>query len=587
MRPEEPQDLNAGDVRAKAIDAARGKEPFDLLLHGGCIADVITGQVRPADVGIAGPLIASVHPPGARRDARAMLNAAGKVVAPGLIDVHLHIESSMVTPRTYGEAVLARGVTTVVWDPHEFGNVCGVDGLRWAVEQAGDAPLRVLTLAPSCVPSAPGLETSGADLDAGTLRDVLAWPDIQGLAEVMDMHGVIERKPRMTKIVQEGLASGMPVFGHARGLSGPDLNAYAAAGISSDHEITSAEDLGNKLEAGLFIELRGSHDHLLPDFVEAIAAYPQMPQTLSLCTDDVFPDDLWNAGGVDDVLRRITRYGMPAIDALRAATLNAAFRLGRHDLGAVAPGRRADLAVFSDLRNYRTETVIFNGVEVCVRHGWPDQSGDQLARGLGLRSFSPEDFLVQSGPGPVRIATIDEPRFTRWGEAVASVADGYVRPPEGSISMAVVNRHGAGTSPSIAFLRGWGAWRGAFCTTVSHDSHNLTVFGSNATDMAIAANAVRAAGGGLAAVADGEVRAILPLPIAGLISGRPLPEVANAFMDVKEAMDEIAAWKPPYRVFKACFGASLACNPGPHLTDLGIADAATGKVLASPVLGSA
>ena len=390
----------------------------------------------------------------------------------------------------------------------------------------------------------------------------------------------------MTKIVREGLASGKPVFGHARGLSGPDLNAYAAAGVSSDHEITSAEDLGDKLEAGLFIELRGSHDHLLPDFVEVIAAYPRVPQTLSLCTDDVFPDDLWGAGGLDDVLRRITRYGMPAIEALRAATLNAAFRLGRHDLGAVAPGRRADLAVFPDLRDYRADAVIFNGVEVCVQDSRPDQSGDQLARGLGLRSFSPEDFLVRAGSGPVRVATIDEPRFTRWGEAVASVADGYVRPPEGSISMAVVNRHGADTSPRVAFLRGWGAWRGAFCTTVSHDSHNLTVFGSNATDMAVAANAVRTAGGGLAAVSDGQVRAILPLPVAGLVSGRPLPDVAGAFMAVKEAMDEIATWKPPYRVFKACFGASLACNPGPHLTDLGIADAATGNVLASPVLGS-
>ena len=246
----------------------------------------------------------------------------------------------------------------------------------------------------------------------------------------------------------------------------------------------------------------------LPDFVEVIAAYPRVPQTLSLCTDDVFPDDLWGAGGLDDVLRRITRYGMPAIEALRAATLNAAFRLGRHDLGAVAPGRRADLAVFPDLRDYRADAVIFNGVEVCVQDSRPDQSGDQLARGLGLRSFSPEDFLVRAGSGPVRVATIDEPRFTRWGEAVASVADGYVRPPEGSISMAVVNRHGAETLPRVAFLRGWGAWRGAFCTTVSHDSHNLTVFGSNATDMAVAANAVRTAGGGLAAVSDGQVRAI-------------------------------------------------------------------------------
>ncbi|MDE2913976.1 MAG: amidohydrolase family protein [Paracoccaceae bacterium] len=587
MRLEEPQDLEAGNLRTRAVDAARGAKPFDLLLHGGCVADVITGQIRPADVGVVGPLIASVHPPGARRDSRATLNAAGKVIAPGLIDTHLHIESSMVTPRTYCEAVLARGVTTIVWDPHEFANVCGIEGVRWAVKQASDAPNRILTLAPSCVPSAPGLETTGADFDADTLRDVLAWPGIKGLAEVMDMRGVITCEPRMTGIVREGLASGKPVFGHARGLSGPDLNAYVAAGVTSDHEITSAEDLGSKLEAGLFIELRGSHDHLLPACVEALASYPRVPQTLTLCTDDVFPDDLWRAGGLDDVLRRITRYGMPAIEALRAATLNAALRLGRHDLGAVAPGRRADLAVFSDLRDFRAEAVIFNGVEIGARDGRPDQSCDQLARGLGLRSFGSEDFLVRADSGRVRVATIDEPRFTRWGEAVASTAGGYVRPPEGSITMAVVNRHGAGTAPRMAFLRGWGAWRGAFCTTVSHDSHNLTVFGSNATDMAVAANAIRAAHGGLAAVADGRVRALLPLPVAGLVSEQPLPDVAGAFAAVKEAMDQIATWKPPYRVFKACFGASLACNPGPHLTDLGITDAETGNVLTSPVLGAA
>ncbi len=262
-----------------------------------------------------------------------------------------------------------------------------------------------------------------------------------------------------------------------------------------------------------------------------------------------------------------------------------------HAFGAMVAwlqaGRRADLAVFPDLRDFRAEAVILDGVEIGARDGRPDRSCDRLARGLGLRSFAPEDFLVRAGPGPVRVATIDEPRFTRWGEAAASVADGRVRPPEGSISMAVVNRRGAGSAPRIAFLRGWGAWRGAFCTTVSHDSHNLTVFGSDAADMAVAANAVRAAGGGLAAVADGRVRAMLPLPVAGLVSGRPLPEVAAAFAAVREAMDGIATWKPPHRVFKACFGASLACNPGPRLTDLGIVDAATGNVLPSPVLGAA
>ncbi len=583
----EPADLNATELRAKAVAAARGIVPFDLLLAGGQVADVITGQLRPADVGIAGPLIASVHPSGTRRDALSTYDASGKVIAPGLIDAHMHIESSMVTPLTYGETVLGRGVTTLVWDPHEFGNVWGFEGVTWAVEQAGFAPLRILTLAPSCVPSAPGMETSGADLDAESLREILALPGIHGLAEVMDMNGVIARGPRMTAILQQGLSSGKPVFGHARDLAGEDLNAYVASGVSSDHEITSGEDLRSKIETGLYIELRGSHDHLLPEFVHVLAEYDQLPQTVTLCTDDVFPDDLAESGGLDDVVRRLIRYGMPPLDAFRAATLNAASRLGRHDLGAVAPGRRADIAVFDDLRSCRAEAVFLNGIDAEQLPGKRASPEDNLPGRLSVQPFCPGDFEIRSDASRVRVATIDQPRFTQWGETEADVVEGRVLAPREAIRMAVVNRHGVQSSPRVAFLRGWGEWKGAFCTTVSHDSHNLTVFGSSTRDMAAAANAVLAAGGGLSVAADGEVRARLPLPVAGLVSDRPVSEVGEAFRAVRSAMDDIVTWKPPYRVFKACFGASLACNPGPHLTDLGIADMARQTILASPVLGPA
>ncbi|MDE0531304.1 MAG: amidohydrolase family protein [Albidovulum sp.] len=582
----EPADLNADELRAKAVAAARGVEPFDLLLAGGQVADVITGKLRTADVGVSGPLIASVHPAGTRRDALKTCDAAGMVIAPGLIDAHMHIESSMVTPRTYGETVLKRGVTTIVWDPHEFGNVWGVKGVIWAVKQAGLAPLRVLTLAPSCIPSAPGLETSGAEIDADSLREVLSLPGIHGLAEVMDMNGVVAREPRMASIVQQGLLSGKPIFGHARSLTGADLNAYAASGISSDHEITSSADLRSKIESGLFIELRGSHDHLLPDFVRTLLEYEQLPQTVTLCTDDVFPDDLSESGGVDDVVRRLIHYGMPPMNALRAATLNAASRLLRQDLGAVAPGRRADIVVFDDLISCKAEFVFLGGVEA-DQLKIPAPTFGALPRAMSLRPFCSEDFEVRSQSRRVRVATIDQPRFTKWGEAVADVVNGRVLAPIGAIRMAVVNRHGSQSSPKVAFLRGWGDWRGAFCTTVSHDSHNLTVFGSDTEDMAVAANAVLAAGGGLAVASDGAVNALLPLPIAGLVSERPVSEVGASFKAVRTAMDDIVTWKPPYGVFKACFGASLACNPGPHLTDLGIADMARQTILASPVLGAA
>ncbi len=204
----------------------------------------------------------------------------------------MHVESSMVTPATYADAVLPRGVTTIVWDPHEFGNVTGIAGVRWAADAIADLPLRCVLLAPSSVPSAPGLELAGADFNADAIATMLSWPEIGGIAEMMNMRGVIDGDARMHAIVQAGLAAAKPVNGHARGLAGSDLQAFVAAGVSSDHELVSADDLVAKLRAGLTIELRGSHDHLLPEFVEALNTLGHLPQTVTLCTDDVFPDDL-------------------------------------------------------------------------------------------------------------------------------------------------------------------------------------------------------------------------------------------------------------------------------------------------------
>src|SRR5690348_10940816 len=209
-------DLNDPALRDRAVRAARGEAAFDVLLTGGLVADVATGELRAADVGIVGPLIASVHAPGARVDAAERIAVDGQVVAPALIDVHLHIESSMLTPRRYAEVVVPQGTTTIVWDPHEIGNVSGLSGLRWAIDAARDLPLRILTLAPSCVPSAPGLERTGADFGPDEMREMLRWPEIAGVAEVMDMRGVLERGPRARGIVDAGLASGKLVCGHAR-----------------------------------------------------------------------------------------------------------------------------------------------------------------------------------------------------------------------------------------------------------------------------------------------------------------------------------------------------------------------------------
>ena len=575
--------MNDAALRARAVAAARGDAPFDVLISGGTLVDVVTGELRPADIGLVGPLIVSVHPTGSRQDATQVLDAKGGYVAPGLIDTHMHIESSMVTPASYAAAVVAKGVTTVVWDPHEFANVHGLDGMSWASRASRNLPLRTILLAPSCVPSAPGLERAGADFDATVLAEILFWPEVGGVAEVMNMRGVIERDPRMSAILQEGLHADKLICGHARGLEGADLNAFMAAGVTSDHELTSADDLMAKLRAGLTIELRGSHDHLLPEFVEALNRLGHLPPTLTLCTDDVFPDDLLKGGGLDDVVRRLVRYGLRPQWALQAATLNAAARLQRNDLGLIAAGRRADIVVFDDLTQFSARHVLVSGTPVAEQGRMiveiPEIDAAPLKGSMKLPLRSPEDFRVKSNGKRVRLATIDRPRFTRWGEIEADVVDGFVVPPDGTTMISVTHRHGkADAITRTGFLTGWGEWKGSFATTVSHDSHNLTVFGGNEADMTLAANAVIKAGGGMAVASGGKVTALLPLPLSGLVSDAPLTEVAAGFEAVREAVGKVVEWQPPYLVFKACFGATLACNTGPHQTDMGIADVLTGTV---------
>lgn len=583
------RDLDDEILREAAVAAARGDRPFDMLIRGGTLVDMVTGERRAADIGLMGPLIASVHLPDARLDAHETTDASGLFLSPGLIDTHMHVESSMITPAAYAAATLPRGVTTLVWDPHELGNVHGTPGIDWSAEATRMLPQRHVLLAPSCVPSAPGLEVAGADFSADTIAALLARPEIGGIAEVMDMRAVIEGRQRMSAILAAGRNSSKPIHGHARSLAGPDLQAFIAAGISSDHEIVSGEDLLAKLRAGLTIELRGSHDHLLPECVAALNTLPQLPQTLTLCTDDVFPDDLFETGGLDDVVRRLVRYGMTPEWALQAATLNAARRIGRNDLGLIAPGRRADIVLFEDLTEFRAKLVLSSG-RLVARNGVLTESVQEidpapLQGSMHLALLREEDFRIPCAGTEATLAVIAKPRFTEWAEAIAAVSDGFVVPPDGATLIAVAHRHGrADARPRVGLLSGWGTWRGGLATTVSHDSHNLTVFGGNARDMAAAANAVIEAGGGMAVAADGEVLAVLALPLSGLLSDAPLADVARAFTALRKAADGIVDWQPPYLVFKAVFGATLACNAGPHQTDRGIADGTTGALLETPIL---
>ncbi|ARQ01561.1 adenine deaminase [Pseudorhodoplanes sinuspersici] len=570
------------EIRKRAIDAAQSRAPFDLLLRGARIANVATMEIYEADIGIVGPMIASVHAPGAFTEAKETHDLAGLIVTPGFIDGHVHVESSHMLPHHYASVVVPQGTTTIFWDPHELANVIGLDGIRYAIAATRNLPLRFIVQASSCVPAAPGLEISGADFKADDIRELMSWPDVAGLAEVMDMRAVLEAQPRMMGILEAANASGKIIEGHARELTGPGLMAYLSAGISADHEIGSGDDALEKLRAGFTVEIRGSHDNVLPGVVEALNSLPVIPTNLTICTDDVFPDYLVAHGGINDVLRRLIRYGLDPLQAIRCATINNAIRLRRDDLGLVAAGRKADLVALSDLREVKIESVYSNGRHVAKggRMIEPVPAYEPpLDNTMKVATLSADDFRVRvlgMTNGRAVLQTIKGARFNSWSEVEVEVRDGFaVVPPELSV-MAIVHRHGRNDpKPQVAIIEGWERWRGAFATSYSHDSHNLIVYGHDAAEMALAANTVIGMKGGTAVVKDGEVAASLAYPVAGMLSLDGPEEVGRAHKRIVEVAGEICAWQPPYRTFKALSGQSLACNPGPHLTDLGLTDGTT------------
>ncbi|HID9092235.1 TPA: adenine deaminase [Enterobacter mori] len=577
----------SAETRRRAVQAARGEMPFDLLLTHTRIVDMATGEIRDADVGIVGELIASVHPRGSRSDARETHDLNNRYLSPGLMDTHVHLESSHLLPARYAEIVLAQGTTAVFWDPHELANVLGIAGVRFAIEASRNLPLQVMVAAPSSVPSTPGLEMSGADFAGKEMDTLLGWPEVRGVAEVMDMHGVLNGSQRMLEIMQAGLDSGKLIEGHARGLHGADLQAYLAAGVTSDHELTSADDALEKLRAGLTLEIRGSHPYLLPDIVSALKSLPHLSSQITVCTDDVPPDILLEKGGIVALLNLLIEHGLPATHALRFATLNAAIRLQRNDLGLIAAGRRADLVAFDSLEKLRARQVYVAGKLIARDGAMIEPIVDTILPlprdTVRLSALADDDFRMKidnAKHGVARLRHISGARFTQWGEVDAQVRDGVVAIPDGFSLIWVQHRHARhAAKPQLALLEGWGELRGAIATSYSHDSHNLVVLGRDPHDMALAANMLIQSGGGMALVQNGDVIAHVAMPIAGMLSELPPDELARQFSELRERSNLIADWEPPYRVFKAIEGTCLACNAGPHLTDLGLTDGTTRQIV--------
>lgn len=575
-------------TRRRAVQAAKGEVPFDLLLTNANIIDMVTGETRPADIGIIEGLIASVHPTGSRTDSHEIHNLSGKFISPGFIDTHVHLESSHLPPVRYAEIVLTQGTTAVFWDPHELANVLGLDGVRYAIDASRNLPLDVMVAAPSSVPSTPGLEMSGADFAGQEMSTMLSWPEVRGVAEVMDMFGVLNGSERMEEILDAGLSSGKIIEGHARGLKGADLQAYLAAGVTSDHELTSAEDALEKLRAGLTLEIRGSHPYLLPEIVAALQTLPHLSSQITVCTDDVPPDILIEKGGVIALLNLLIEHGMKATDVLRFATLNGAIRLQRNDLGLIAAGRRANLVVLNSLDTLKAQQVYVDGKKVAENGQLisPIATENTILPPrdtMHLAPISAQDCQLQLADlqnGTARLRHISGARFTQWGEVDVQVENGIVQLPDEFSLIRVQHRHGRhNAKPQIALLKGWGELRGAIATSYSHDSHNLVVLGRDANDMAMAANLLIESGGGMALVQDGKILAHVAMPIAGMLSELPAPELAEQFRQLRELSSQIADWEPPYRVFKAIEGTCLACNAGPHLTDLGLTCGTTRQIV--------
>ncbi|MGO4742975.1 adenine deaminase [Serratia quinivorans] len=574
--------------RRRAVKAALGQLPFDLLLTNAALIDMATGEIRGADVGIVGALIASVHPCGTMTEALQTQDLAGAYLSPGLIDTHVHVESSHLPPERYAEIVVAQGTTTIFWDPHELANVLGVEGVRYAVDASRGLPLRVICAAPSSVPSTPGLEMSGADFGGQEMETMLAWPEVGGVAEVMDMHGVLNGSERMLDILNAGLNSGKLIEGHARGLNGAQLQAYLAAGVTSDHELTSGADALEKLRAGLTLEIRGSHPYLLPEIVAALKTLPHLSSQITVCTDDVPPDTLLEKGGIVALLNMLIEQGMSGTEVLRMATLNAAIRLQRNDLGLIAAGRIADLVVFDSLTQLSAQRVYVAG-KLMAQHGKilaplsADPNVTVPRDTLRLPPLTAGDFVLKVSTirhGRATLRHIKGARFTQWNETTVEVRDGAVQLPDGFSLIWVQHRHGRHqATPQLALLEGWGELRGAIATSYSHDSHNLVVLGRDAADMALAANALIACGGGMALSQNGEILAKVAMPIAGMLSDLPATELAQQFKKLRDLSAQIADWEPPYRVFKAIEGTCLACNAGPHLTDLGLTDGTTRQIV--------
>lgn len=572
--------LTLNEVRF-AVAAAAGREPGTMLLTNARVVNVFSGAVEPGPVLLAGRLIAGVGPAYAGAQAGTVVDLQGQYIVPGFMDGHVHLESALVEPREYARAVVPRGVTSVVWDPHEWANVVGKAAFAAAEAATKELPLDVYLTASSCVAASP-LETAGARLDPEDLDEILGGERVVALGELMNFPGVVagvlEELDKAWRAEQHGKA----VDGHAPLLAGMALQAYVAAGVGSDHECLVLHEAEEKLRLGMTIFIReGSAARNLADLLPLVT--PERRDRFCLVTDDKHPHDLVREGGVDFAVRKAVELGLDLPAAVRLATINTCRYFGIRRKGAVAPGYWADLAILEP--STLSCSAVYKAGQLVAREGqlFVDvftTTDPCLLNTVCLPDMTPDRLRLPAPAGLVRvIGVVPGQILTRALTLAPTVRDGQVvaDPDRDIAKLVVMERHGRTGGVGVGLVQGLGLKRGAIASTVAHDAHNVIVAGVSDADIIAAAQAVASTGGGFAAVADGQLLAGLALPVGGLMSQHSLPEVVEGLDRLEESVRGLGVSIPA--PFMTVSFLALSVIPELKLTDQGYVDPMGGRLV--------
>ena len=557
------------------IQIARGAIPADLVLHNVQLVNVCSGECYPADVAVAHGRVVGVSAPGEGYRGHEERDLEGRWLAPGLIDGHMHIESTMLVLSEFARIVTPRGVTVVVLDPHEFANVMGVAGIRYVLESGHDLPLTAYVTLSSCVPAS-SYESPYRVLMAEDLLPLLEDEHVLGLAEMMNTPGVLEGDEQVLAKIVATQCRGLVVDGHAPGLTGRDLCAYVTAGVMSDHECTTIEEARQRIRLGMWLMIReGSAarnmDTLLPLVKEL------HPPRVFFVTDDRDPQDLMTRGHIDSMVRRAIELGLDPVEAVRLASYNTAQYFRLYDRGAIAPNFVADLVVLDDLKMFNVESVYKEG-KLVAQDGRllvdaPTVTFTGVTGTVHIGNIDENDLRIPGKPGLIEVIGIEPGQITtRHLQEEASVRDGEIvaDPDRDLLKLVVIERHHATGNVGLGIVKGFGLRKGALASSVAHDAHNLVIAGVNDDDILQAARVLEEMGGGFACVVDGEVRGKVPLPYGGLVSPLPATELVQQLHALEMTAAELGCTlEHPCMTLSFL---SLSVIPSLKLTDQGLID---------------